>query len=215
MSNPCGCPETPFDGGSASYRRALWWVIGINAIMCIVEFTLGIRAQSQALQADALDFLGDTLTYSLSLYVVGMSVRARTLASLLKGSSLAVMGFWVLGSSIYRILVLETPAFEVMGTIGFIALVANLTSVAILLRFKEGDANVRSVWICSRNDAFGNLAVILAAGGVWGLDSAWPDLLVAVVMASLFLSGAFSIIRQAVREYRHEGRKRFPEVESG
>ena len=199
------CSNNPnFDGTSNAYRRALWWVIIINATMFIVEICAGITAKSQALQADALDFLGDTFTYSISLLVIGQALVWRTRAALLKGISLLLMGLWVLGSTLYQVLILGTPQALVMGSVGILALIANLICVLILFRFRNGDANVRSVWLCSRNDAINNVAVIIAAGAVWLSASAWPDLLVALVMASLFLHSAFLITRQALYEHRAE-----------
>jgi Co/Zn/Cd efflux system component len=190
---------------SRVYMRVLWAVIAINAAMFFVEMAAGVMADSQALQADALDFLGDTLTYGLSLYVIGKSLRARTAAALFKGVTLALMGLWVFGDTLYAVLVLGVPRAEIMGLIGFLAFAANLTSVLLLLRFRNGEANVRSVWLCSRNDAIGNVAVILAASGVWASGTAWPDLAVAAAMAGLFLWSATLIILQAVREYRQRG----------
>ena len=200
------CPqEHKFDGTSPVYRRVLWAVIAINAAMFGIEMAAGVMADSQALQADALDFLGDSLTYGLSLYVIGKSLRARTAAALFKGVTLALMGLWVFGDTLYAVLVLGVPRAEIMGLVGFLALAANLTSVLLLLRFRNGEANVRSVWLCSRNDAIGNVAVILAASGVWASGTAWPDLAVAAAMAGLFLWSATLIILQAVREYRQRG----------
>ncbi len=200
------CPqEYKFDGMSPVYKRVLWAVIAINAAMFGIEMTAGMMAGSQALQADALDFLGDTLTYGISLYVIGKSLRARTAAALFKGVTLALMGLWVFGDTLYAVLVLGVPQAEVMGLVGFLALAANLTSVLLLLRFRNGEANVRSVWLCSRNDAIGNVAVILAASGVWASGTAWPDLAVAAAMAGLFLWSAALIILQALREYRQRG----------
>ncbi len=203
MSGSCCQQETKFDGASVGFKRALWAVIAINGAMFLVEMSAGALAGSQALQADALDFLGDTATYGLSLYVIGMSVVARTNAALLKGLSLAGMGLWVLGATCYQVFVLETPQAEVMGAVGLLALAANLISVLILLRFKDGDANVRSVWLCSRNDAIGNVAVLLAAAAVWVSDTPWPDLVVAAVMAGLFLWSSLQILRQSLEERRH------------
>jgi Co/Zn/Cd efflux system component len=197
----CGCGDSAkFDGLSTAYKRALWAVIAINATMFLVEMGAGLLSGSQALKADALDFLGDTATYGISLLVIGMPLVWRSRAALLKGLSLGAMGLWVLGSTAHQLLVLGLPRAEVMGAIGFLALAANLTSVLLLLRYRDGDANVRSVWLCSRNDAIGNLAVVLAAGGVWATTTAWPDLIVAGVMASLFLYSAIGIVRQALGE---------------
>jgi Co/Zn/Cd efflux system component len=190
---------------ATGYRRVLWIVIAINAVMFAVEMVAGHLARSQALQADALDFLGDTLTYGMSLAVIGASLRVRAAAALIKGASLTFMGLWVLGATAYRVLVLGIPAAEVMGVVGFLALAANLTSVLLLLRYRDGDANVRSVWLCSRNDAIGNVAVVVAAAGVWGTSTAWPDLIVAAAMAGLFLNSSVQILRQSLAEYRDDG----------
>ena len=204
MSGCCGS-ETTFEGLSDAYRRRLWIVIALNATMFVVEMTAGHLAKSQALQADALDFLGDALTYGISLAVIGASVRVRTTAALAKGLSLLLMGLWVFGSTVYRVFYVGVPAAEIMGVIGFLALLTNLASVLLLVRYKDGDANVRSVWLCSRNDAIGNVAVMFAALGVWGTATGWPDLIVATIMAGLFLSSAFQIVRQALAERREIG----------
>jgi len=202
MAGSCCAEQPKFDGASPVYRRALWAVIAINAVMFAVEMTAGAFAGSQALKADALDFLGDTLTYGISLYVIGMAVYVRATAAMIKGISLAVMGLWVLGSTAYQVLVLGLPNATVMGGIGLLALAANLASVLILMRYKDGDANVRSVWLCSRNDAIGNIAVMGAAGAVVLTGTAWPDLIVAALMAGLFFWSAIQIIHQAQRERR-------------
>jgi len=197
----CGCAQDKkFDGISATYKRVLWVVIAINAAMFLVEIAGGVFAGSQALKADALDFLADTATYAISLFVIGMPLIWRARAALFKGVSLGIMGSWVLTSTGYHVLILGVPQAEVMGAIGFLALAANLTSVLLLLKYRDGDANVRSVWLCSRNDAIGNIAVVVAASGVWATSTAWPDLIVAGLMASLFLWSAAQIIRQALRE---------------
>jgi Co/Zn/Cd efflux system component len=202
MADSCCGANVRFDGLDPRYKRVLWIVIAINAAMFVVEIAAGHIAGSQALQADALDFLGDTLTYGLSLAVIGRSVQTRSYAALFKGLSLTVMGLWVFGSTLYHVLVLGVPRAEIMGVIGFMALAANVASVLLLLRYKDGDANVRSVWLCSRNDAIGNVAVMGAALAVWGTTSAWPDLLVAAIMAGLFLWSSAQILQQGWREYR-------------
>ncbi|WP_179953943.1 cation transporter [Denitrobaculum tricleocarpae] len=199
MAGCCG-NDTKFDGASLAFKRTLIAVIAINGTMFITEIIAGIAAGSQALLADALDFLGDTATYGLSLAVIGMPLIVRARAALIKGISLAVMGLWVFGSTLYHALSTSTPQAEIMGAVGFLALVANLASVLLLLKYRDGDANVRSVWLCSRNDAIGNVAVILAASGVWASQTAWPDLVVAGLMASLFLWSSLQIIRQARAE---------------
>ena len=201
MGACCDHEQHDFDGMSSDYQRRLWIVIAINAVMFVVEMVMGHLAGSRALQADALDFLGDTLTYGISLAVIGASLRIRATAALAKGFSLLAMGLWVFGSTIYSIFILGTPQAEVMGIVGFLALLANVASVLLLINYKDGDANVRSVWLCSRNDAIGNVAVMIAALGVWGTSTGWPDLIVAGIMAALFLSSAVQILTKAWREW--------------
>jgi Co/Zn/Cd efflux system component len=198
MSADCCSHGTTFEGLSADYKRRLWLVIAINATMFLIEMGAGALAGSQALQADALDFLGDATTYGISLAVI--QIRAR--AAILKALSLTAMALWVLGSTAYHVLILGVPRAEIMGAIGILALVANAASVLILMRYKDGDANVRSVWLCSRNDAIGNIAVMIAALAVWGTATKWPDLLVAAIMASLFLTSSIQILRQSLRGMR-------------
>lgn len=201
MSASCGA-HVKFEGLSADYKRRLWLVIAINAAMFVVEMGAGALAGSQALQADALDFLADATTYGISLAVIGASVRVRSTAAIAKAASLTLMALWVLGSTAYQVLVVSVPRAEVMGIVGIMALAANLASVLILVRYKDGDANVRSVWLCSRNDAIGNVAVMLAAVAVWGTATKWPDLAVAALMAGLFLYSSAKILRQSFAEMR-------------
>jgi Co/Zn/Cd efflux system component len=202
----CGGGVPVFDGLDPRYKRILWTVIGINGLMFLVEMVAGHLASSQALKADALDFLADTITYGLSLSVIGASTKARSMAALFKGLSLSIMALWVFGSTVYQTIILGVPSAEVMGGIGMLALAANLSSVLLLMRYKDGDANVRSVWLCSRNDAIGNVVVMFAALGVWGTASAWPDLGVAALMAGIFLTSSVQILRQAWAEYREPAR---------
>ena len=180
----------------------LWLVIAINAAMFAIEMGAGHVAGSQALQADALDFLGDTLTYGLSLAVIGRAMRTRSYAAVFKATSLTLMGVWVFGATAYSVLILGVPRAEIMSVVALLALAANVTSVVLLLPFRDGDANVRSVWVCSRNDALGNVAVMVAALAVWLTSSAWPDLLVAAIMAGLLLWSSATILRQALKEHR-------------
>ena len=203
MADCCG-NNAKFDGVSDEYKRRLWIVIALNATMFVVEMAAGHLAKSQALQADALDFFGDALTYGISLAVIGASIRARTAAALAKGISLFLMGAWVFGSTVYRVFFVGVPEADIMGLVGALALATNLASVFLLISYKDGDANVRSVWLCSRNDAIGNVAVMIAALGVWTTASGWPDLIVAAIMASLFLSSSSQIIRQALHERRKD-----------
>jgi cation diffusion facilitator family transporter len=194
-------PET-FDGQSPQYRRALGWVLAINLIMFLVEVVAGQIAGSRALLADSLDFAADSFTYGLTLAVIGHSVRWRSGAALFKATSLVVMAGVVLAMAVLRALDPQPPDAVLMAGVGLTALAANLASVGLLLRFRDGDANVRSVWLCSRNDAINNLAVIAAAGLVAWTGSGWPDIAVAAAMAGLFLSSATGIFRQALREWR-------------
>ena len=213
QATACGCHGTPrFDGLDSRYKRVLWTVIAVNGALFLTEMVAGSLAGSQALKADALDFLADTVTYGLSLAVIGASLKVRATAALFKGLSLCLMAVWVFGSTLYHTLVLGLPSAQVMGIIGFLALVANLASVGLLMPYRDGDANVRSVWLCSRNDAIGNLVVMAAAFGVWGMSSAWPDLAVAALMAALFLTSSVQILRRAWAEYREgaSGREAVP-----
>ncbi|MDX1709791.1 MAG: cation diffusion facilitator family transporter [Rhodovibrionaceae bacterium] len=202
MSDSCKSAEPQFEGASRAYRRVLWAVIAMNFTMFVVELAAGVAGGSMALQADALDFAGDTATYTISLIVIGRSLAVRARAAMFKGLSLGVLGLWVMGATIYRVFVLGQPDAFVMGGVGLLAFAVNVASALLLLRFREGDANVRSVWLCSRNDAIGNLAVVLAASGVFISGTAWPDLIVAAIMAGLFLSAALRIVRQAAQEMR-------------
>lgn len=199
MSASCG-HDVSFDGTSAGYRRALWAVIALNAGMFVVEITAGALAGSQALRADALDFLADALTYGASLWVIGRAARLRAKVALVKGISLLLMGLWVFGSTVWLVFGPGLPRAEVMGVVGALALAANLASVLILMRYREGDANVRSVWLCSRNDAVGNVAVMAAALAVGLTATPWPDLLVAALMSGLFLTSAVQILCRAWAE---------------
>ncbi len=199
MSGQC-CGEKKFDGISDRYKRVLWIVIALNAGMFITEVIGGVLAQSQALQADALDFLADSLTYALSLWAIGRPIAVRSRVAWLKGVSLSLMGLWVLLFSVYRFFVVAEPEPFTMGWIALLALAVNLISVLLLLAYRNGDANVRSVWLCSRNDAIGNIAVMIAAAGVWWTGAAWPDLVVAILMALLFLNSSWQILAQVAEE---------------
>lgn len=202
MSGCCNEEDLAFDGASVSYRNALIAVIAINGLMFLVEVSAGFTAMSQALKADALDFLGDTITYAISLWAIGQAVHVRARVAMFKGISLAVMGFTVLSITVYRVVVTGQPDGETMGLIGFLALTANVISALILMKYRNGDANVRSVWLCTRNDAIGNVAVICAAGLVLWTASPWPDLIVAAALSALFLHSSRKIVSQARLELR-------------
>lgn len=201
----CNDGNSRFEGASPRYRRILWIVIALNALMFGVEVVAGALSGSMALQADAMDFAADAATYGLTLYMIGRPDRWRATAALIKAASLALMGSYVLGATLYRVFVTGVPEPLVMGTVGFAALAVNVTAALLLFRFRDGDANIRSVWLCSRNDAIGNVAVMLAALGVFGTGTAWPDLGVAAIMAGLFLYSAIAILRQSLGELRASG----------
>jgi Co/Zn/Cd efflux system component len=194
--------------GDAGYRRALWAVLAINSVMFAVEIGAGVAAGSASLQADALDFLGDAGNYAISLFVAGMMLRYRALAALAKGTTMAAFGVWVIAMAGWHALNGTVPGAVTMSAIGFAALAANAASFGILWAYRAGDSNMRSAWICTRNDVLGNLAVLLAALGVFGTGSGWPDVIVAAIMAILALQGAVTVIRQA----RHELKLTFSPV---
>ncbi len=203
MAGGCcgGCEPTPATHDKI-WRRVLWISLAINAGMFALEIAAGVSAQSAALKADALDFLGDSANYAISLGVAGLALQWRARAALLKGVSLLVLGLWVLGSTVWMAVAGTLPAAETMGVIGALALIANLTCAVMLWKHREGDANRRSVWICSRNDAVGNIAVVAAALGVFGTGTAWPDIVVATILAGLGVSGGWQIVSQAYSELR-------------
>jgi Co/Zn/Cd efflux system component len=160
------------------------------------------------LQADAVDFLGDAANYAISLFVVGMALRYRAGAALAKGATMALFGAWVLGITAWHVVNGTLPHAVTMGSVGLTALAANAASFWLLWRHRTGDANMRSAWICTRNDVLGNLAVLLAAAGVFGTGTGWPDVIVAAVMALLALQGAATVVRQARSELRSGGQAR-------
>ena len=179
------------------WRRILWIALLINAAMFGVEIVAGVSADSRALQADALDFLGDAANYAISLGVAGMALAWRARAALFKAATMLLFGLGVLGATLWGFMTGTSPHPETMGVIGFSALVANVAVALMLYRYRTGDANMRSVWICSRNDAIGNLAVLGAALGVFGTGRGWPDLVVAGIMAGLAIWGSLAVFRQA------------------
>ena len=204
MSGCChdGCCAADEPSEAPGWRRALWIALGVNAGMFLAEIVAGAAAGSTSLQADAIDFLGDAANYAISLGVAGLGLVWRARAALLKGVSLAGLGAVVLASTLWHALAGTLPGAETMGIVGIAALFANAGVALMLWRFRGGDANMRSVWICSRNDALGNLAVVAAAAGVFGTGTAWPDLIVATIMAGLGIAGGRHIIRAALAELR-------------
>ena len=181
-------------------RKALWVALVFNAAMFFVEIGASWASGSVSLLADSIDFFGDAGNYAISLAVLGMAMAARSRAALFKAACMAAFGVFVLGKAAWNLQAGSPPEAATMGAVGFVALAVNAGVALMLYRFRSGDANMRSVWICSRNDAIGNLAVMLAAVGVFGTGSSWPDLLVASVMAALALSGSWSVLRQARQE---------------
>lgn len=179
------------------WRRVLWIALLINAGMFAVEIAAGVASDSRALQADALDFLGDAANYAISLGVAGMALAWRARAALFKAATMLAFGLGVLGATLWGFLNGTTPHAETMGVVGAAALAANVVVALMLYRWRTGDANMRSVWICSRNDAIGNLAVLAAALGVFGTGRGWPDLAVAAIMAGLAIWGSLEVFRQA------------------
>jgi Co/Zn/Cd efflux system component len=200
MDSCCAAPPPPEQ--SQAYRRVLWLALIINAAMFAIEIVAGVAAGSVSLQADALDFFGDAANYALSLSVLSMALVWRARAALVKGLSMGVFGIWVLGAAAFNIIGGGVPHAVTMGVVGFVALIANVGVAVMLYAYREGDANMRSVWLCSRNDAIGNAAVMVAALGVFGTGTLWPDIIVAAVMAGLALSAAVETVRAAVGELK-------------
>lgn len=193
----CHSPTTSVDG---RYRRILWVALIINALMFAVEIFAGLEANSSSLMADSIDFFGDAANYGISLFVLGMALSWRAKASLIKGLTMALFGVWIAGVTLKHALAGTVPDAPVMGGIGLLALLANSTVALTLYRYRQGDSNMRSVWICSRNDALGNIAVMLAALGVFGTQSGWPDFIVATIMATLALWGGIQVMKYAMKE---------------
>lgn len=199
-----GCCETgaAVDNG---FRRVLCAALVINFTMFLVEGAAGIGSQSVSLQADALDFLGDSANYAISLFVLGLSARWRSGAALAKGIAMGAFGLWVIGATVWSLVFEGRPSALVMGSVGMLAFAANLISAFLLYRYREGDANMRSVWLCTRNDVIGNLAVVAAASGVFATGGNWPDLVVAAIMAGLALYASAKVIAHATEEWRLVG----------
>ncbi|QEH95301.1 cation transporter [Gluconobacter thailandicus] len=196
------CPASPSAQNDAAprWRRALWIALMINAVFFAAEIVMGVMAGSAALQADALDFFGDAANYAISLSVASMALAWRSRAAMLKGATMLTFACWVLGNTAWHAWVGTLPQAETMGIVGALALIANAGVAGMFWRFRGGDANMRSVWICARNDAIGNLAVLLAALGVFGTGTGWPDVAVAAIMGGLGLHGGWQIVCHAQRE---------------
>jgi len=182
------------------FRRVLWIALAINALMFVVELAGGLWANSVAVLADSVDFLGDSANYAVTLLVLPLGLFWRSRAALLKGLTMGTYAVFVLGLTVYNTITGNVPEAITMGAVGFVALVANVSVALMLYSFRSGDSNMRSVWLCSRNDAITNIAVMLAALGVFGTGSGWPDLVVAALIGGLGLVSGVSVVRHA----RHE-----------
>jgi cation diffusion facilitator family transporter len=200
----CNHDQEPPVKPDQKYRRILWIALIINFAMFVIEIIFSLQSKSVSLLADSIDFLGDAANYGISLWVLAMSVKARATASLFKAACMALFGIVVLVHAVWNAIIGVVPDAQTMSIIGLLALAANLGVAWLLYAYRNGDSNMRSVWLCTRNDALGNIAVIIAAIGVLGTGTAWPDLFVAVVMASLALTAAWQIVRQARNELKSE-----------
>ena len=196
----CNVPSDTGNNNDPRWRRVLWFALIANGLMFGVEIVAGVSADSRALQADALDFFGDSANYAISLFVAGMTLTWRARAAMVKAATMLAFGLWVIGYAIYGFYAGASPEPQTMGVIGTLALIVNIVVALLLMGFRDGDANMRSAWICSRNDAIGNMAVLAAALGVLGTGRAWPDLLVAAIMATLAVWGSIDVFTQARKE---------------
>jgi Co/Zn/Cd efflux system component len=201
----CSASTAAPNNAAPRWRRALWIALMVNAGFFAAEIVMGVMAGSAALQADALDFFGDAANYAISLSVAGMVLAWRSRAALVKGVTMLAFAAWVLGNTAWHAWAGTLPQAETMGVVGALALAANAGVAWMFWSFRDGDANMRSVWICARNDAIGNLAVLLAALGVFGTGTGWPDVAVAAIMGGLGLHGGGQIVRHAWREERGYG----------
>lgn len=202
MSDCCQDKSCEIEALRARQGGTLKIVLAINALMFLVELGAGLAAGSVSLLADSLDMLGDALVYGFSLYVIARDARMKAVAALLKGGIMALFGLFVLGQAVYKIAVPQLPAHETIGAIGLLALAANAVCLALLWRHRADDINMRSVWLCSRNDIIANVSVLGAAAGVWLTASGWPDIAVGLALAALFLRSATGVLREARAEYR-------------
>jgi Co/Zn/Cd efflux system component len=202
MADCCNDKAGEIEALRARQSSTLKIVLGVNAGMFAVELTAGLLARSVSLVADSLDMLGDALVYGFSLYVVARGTKMKAISALIKGGIMAAFGLFVLGQAIYRIVVPQLPVFEAIGGIGLLALAANSACLVLLWRHRADDINMRSVWLCSRNDIIANVSVLFAALGVWLTGSGWPDILVGLALAALFLRSALVVLRGSIAELR-------------
>lgn len=198
MTDCCENKSCAINALRARQSSTLKVVLGINIVMFAIEIIAGIMSGSTALLSDSLDSLGDALTYGLSLYAIASSPRSKAKIALFKGVLILIAGIFVLSQVVYRIMVPVVPTYETMGLVSLLALLANGTCLALLWKHKEQDINMSSVWECSRNDVASNVAVFVAAGGVWLMDSGWPDILIGLALALLFLKSSANVIKAAI-----------------
>ena len=202
MADCCNDKACEIEALHSRQSSTLKIVLGINAVMFVLELTAGLLGNSISLVADSLDMFGDALVYGFSLYVVARSSTMKARAALLKGVIMASFGFFVLGQAIYRIVFPQLPMFETIGAIGLLALAANSTCFFLLWWHRSDDINMSSVWLCSRNDIIANISVLFAAVGVWLTHSGWPDILIGLALAALFLRSALIVLREAIKVLR-------------
>jgi len=202
MADCCNDKACEIEALRTRQSSTLKIVLGINAAMFLVELTAGLLSGSVSLVADSLDMLGDALVYGFSIYVVARGARMKANAALFKGGIMAVFGLFVLGQAVYKIAFPQVPVFEAIGAIGLLALATNGICFALLWRHRTDDINMSSVWLCSRNDIIANVSVLFAAVGVWLSHSGWPDILVGLALAALFLRSALFVLRGAITELR-------------
>lgn len=203
QTGSCGCGHAaPFDGATPEYRRILVWVIAINLVAFVVVSSGGLLAGSASVAANALDFLADGATYAISLWAIGRSVAVRSGSAMVKGASLGVLGLAVFGFAVWRAISGAPPEGFTISGLGAFGVAANLAAAALLVKYRDGDANVRSVWLCTRNDVIQCFAIVVTGGLVWFTKSAWPDIIVGAILALVFLQSAWSIIAQVRTERR-------------
>ena len=200
MDSCCQDKAVELDRLKASQSRTLWIVLIINAAMFAVELTAGILAGSVALEADSLDMLGDALVYGFSLFVIAKSIRWRAASALLNGAVMAIFGLMVLGQTIYKLVAGGVPEADLMAGFGAVALTANVICLVLLTRHRSDDVNMRSTWLCSRNDIISNVSVLIAAALVAATGTMWPDIVIGLMITSLFLKTAITVIHEAYSE---------------
>lgn len=210
MADCCNNKACEMDALRGRQSSTLKIVLGINALMFIIELAAGVLGNSISLVADSLDMLGDALVYGFSLYVVARGTAMKARAALVKGGIMAAFGLFVLGQAIYRIAFPQLPVFEAIGAIGLLALAANGTCFYLLWRHRADDINMSSVWLCSRNDIIANISVLFVAAAVWLSHSGWPDIVVGLALAALFLRSALHVLRAALKELRAHPHPAFP-----